>query len=215
MKDGAWFPDDAAATLQLEEGVLHPDVRAMLSVKQLKATWQIREVLAANDMAKHAPQSRQIHVVVVVQRESQLEWQSAQLRPHIYDPISKYFLREKEVMGDSGLPPSHVTLYCRPAFHMQIELLREMDTKPKSMKHRNPKRKPTAGTTEATEEETTEVTTETVETVATTDVKPEEMTGVTTQTTEEVPSTSEVTGKTTETETTGRDCIDVGQEAQV
>ncbi|KAJ8571413.1 hypothetical protein ON010_g5423 [Phytophthora cinnamomi] len=126
MKDGAWFPDDAAATLQLEEGVLHPDVRAMLSVKQLKATWQIREVLAANDMAKHAPQSRQIHVVVVVQRESQLEWQSAQLRPHIYDPISKYFLREKEVMGDSGLPPSHVTLYCRPAFHMQIELLREM-----------------------------------------------------------------------------------------
>ncbi|KAG6616690.1 myb domain-contaning protein [Phytophthora cinnamomi] len=89
------------------------------------------------------------------------------------------------------------------------------DTKPKSMKHRNPKRKPTAGTTETTEEETTEVTTETVETVETTDVKPEEMTGVTTETTDEVPSTSEVTAKTTETETTGRDCIDVGQEAQV
>ncbi|KAG6609107.1 putative crinkler (CRN) family protein [Phytophthora cinnamomi] len=66
-----------------------------------------------------------IHVLVLVPRKSQLEWQSTQLRPHIYDPNSKYFLLEKEVMDDSGLPPSRVTLYCRPAFHMQIEFLRE------------------------------------------------------------------------------------------
>ncbi|KAE9284540.1 hypothetical protein PF008_g27135 [Phytophthora fragariae] len=98
----------------------------MTDVEQLEATWEIKDVLAVNNMTERfgcAPTSRQIHVLVVVPRKSELGWQSARLRPHIYDPGAKYFLLEKEVMDDSGLPPSRLMLYCRPMFHKQIEFM--------------------------------------------------------------------------------------------
>ncbi|KAE8974945.1 hypothetical protein PR003_g26947 [Phytophthora rubi] len=123
---GAWLRDDDPAALKLNVGVIHPDIQTMTDVEQLEATWEIKDVLAVNNMTERfgcAPTSRQIHVLVVVPRKSELGWQSARLRPHIYDPGAKYFLLEKEVMDDSGLPPSRLMLYCRPMFHKQIEFM--------------------------------------------------------------------------------------------
>ncbi|KAE8972122.1 hypothetical protein PF010_g27302, partial [Phytophthora fragariae] len=62
--DGGWMRDVDPAVLELTEGRIHPDVQTLIDGKRMGETWSIKDVLEANDMA--TPQSRQVHVLVVV-----------------------------------------------------------------------------------------------------------------------------------------------------
>lgn len=68
-------------------------------------------------------------LVGIPQREQHLERQSSQLGSPINDSESMSFWPEKEDMDTSGRLPQRLMLYCRPAFHLQIEFSREKELK--------------------------------------------------------------------------------------
>ncbi|KAE9073265.1 hypothetical protein PF001_g28749, partial [Phytophthora fragariae] len=62
--DGGWMRDVDPAVLELTEGRIHPDAQTMIDGERMGETRSIKDVLEENRMA--TPQSRQVHVVVVV-----------------------------------------------------------------------------------------------------------------------------------------------------
>ncbi|KAG3056680.1 hypothetical protein PI125_g25517, partial [Phytophthora idaei] len=62
--DGAWLRDVDPGVLELEEGRIHPDVQTLIDGEKMKVRWTINDVLKENHMP--TPQSRQVHVLVVV-----------------------------------------------------------------------------------------------------------------------------------------------------
>ncbi|KAJ8576435.1 hypothetical protein ON010_g2776 [Phytophthora cinnamomi] len=70
--DGAWLRDVDPSVLALEEGSIHPDVQTMIDGQKMRATWTIEDVLKENHMT--APQSRQVHVLVVVPSSTEIKF---------------------------------------------------------------------------------------------------------------------------------------------
>ncbi|KAG2966606.1 hypothetical protein PC120_g27073 [Phytophthora cactorum] len=61
---GAWLRDVDPGVLELEEGRINPDVQTLIDGEKMRATWTIKDVLEEYHMP--TPQSRQVHVLVVV-----------------------------------------------------------------------------------------------------------------------------------------------------
>ncbi|POM65885.1 CRN1-like protein [Phytophthora palmivora] len=73
-KDNEWVKADDLVALQLKRGEIH-DVRKVTAEEELNDTWKVEEVLKANNM--RAPESKQIHVLVVLPGRSTNEASAA------------------------------------------------------------------------------------------------------------------------------------------
>ncbi|KAI9992798.1 hypothetical protein PInf_014680 [Phytophthora infestans] len=71
-KGDAWLPDDDPAAQDLDKGMIHQDVQALIDGEKMVATWTVEDCLIANKMTgqQYAPKSRQVHVLVVVPDEA-------------------------------------------------------------------------------------------------------------------------------------------------
>ncbi|CAI5703287.1 unnamed protein product [Peronospora effusa] len=120
MTDGNWLKDDAPAAL--EEGKKHKDIQTVVGGEKMDVTRTLQYWLFEKNKMPQ-PSTGQVHVLVIASKDF-FKWKSRLLRPHTYDPESKYFWLEKEDTLP-GVLSERMMLYCRPNFHEQVEFLRE------------------------------------------------------------------------------------------
>ncbi|CAH0493514.1 unnamed protein product [Peronospora farinosa] len=122
MTDGNWLKDDAPAALELKEGKKHKDIQTVVGGEKMDVTRTLQYWLFEKNKMPQ-PSTGQVHVLVIASKDF-FKWKSRLLRPHTYDPESKYFWLKKEDTLP-GVLSERMMLYCRPNFHEQVEFLRE------------------------------------------------------------------------------------------